>query len=281
MPAYFDRRYVGDETYTGVDQNLIVKDLVEKYAAAGSNGGIPIRVEIVGGPGQKRDRTYADDDDKTLYAVLQELMQVDGGPEWWVGWESGSLPEGRQTWTPVLYVGNRIGTAAGSLAPVVTPELPGPATSVTLTEDYSSESGANDVLAVSTPTAEGARPASSHHVFTDMDRPTFERRITPSTSITDTGTLDDHAASELLAVMNGEVTTELSFLSKLGTALGVDWNIGDDIGYQLGSADDPTREVPAFPGGRSGVERAWGFSLSLSDPPIATPTLMAGESDAS
>ena len=109
IEAYFADRYVGDETYTKVGQNLIVKDLVEKYAARGRNGGIPIRVVVLDGPGALRDRTYTDRAGKTLYSALRELSGIIGGPEWTVEWEWLHDPE---RIVPVLYVGTRVGKAA-------------------------------------------------------------------------------------------------------------------------------------------------------------------------
>jgi len=300
LEAYFDRRYVGDETFVGVGQNAIVSALVGKYAADGVRPGIPIRVQM-SGAGTVRDRTYLDRDDKTLYSVLTELMGVDGGPEWSVGWEWQHNPE---RLTPVLYVGARIGRAVtAGLAPAATFDIPGPVTTVVVDEDYSAGKGANDVMAVSSATGD-VRPQSPRQVTSDTSRPTFELRFTPSTSITQVATLTGHALSALALVADGARTVALSAAEAYAPKLGTDWVIGDDIGFAIGglsspeprrvSSDDlfvdtftdrfgssgtvtvapaPVDLVPAFPGGMSGVARAIGFEMTLGGVAMITPIL--------
>lgn len=302
LEQYLDRRYVRDVTYTQWPQNLIVKDLVERFAAAGSNGGIPIRVQVVGGAGVLRDRTYANADDKTLYAALQELSGVEGGPEWTVGWEWQHNPE---RITPVLFVGDRIGNpVTPGLAPNAVFEAPGGVVVAELMEDYSSDNAGNDFLATSTAAAD-VRPESVHVVVPDPDRPTFERRFTPSTSITDVGTLNSHAQQMAAVQGAGSSTLSLSAVVAAAPRLGTDWFIGDDIGYRIGGiVGDPRTKVvndiyvdsftdayaatgtvlvnpdgvvsvPAFPAGLSGVARATGWQLDFGGdgPDMITPLI--------
>lgn len=275
IPAYFDRPYIKGKSYIQVGQNLIVKDLVESYVAAGANGGIPIRVQIVGGnPGTLRDRTYDDADDKTVYSALQELSDIIGGPEWYVGWEWLHNPE---RITPVLYVGDRIGSAVpAGLAAAATFEMPGPVRSFTITEDFTAGRGANDVMAVSSASAD-VRPQSNHVVTADPERPTFEYRFTPSTSITNVETLNGHARSRAASMIGGASAVSLSAVVRDAPRLGTDWNLGDDIGYVIGGPDRYGREtVPSVPGGRSGTARAIGWELELSSIEVVTPILVGG-----
>lgn len=256
LEAYFDRRFVGDETYTATGQNAIVADLAATYLTS-----LPIRVEYTG-PGTLRDRTYEAAADKTLLSVLTELMGVIGGPEWTVGWEHQSDPE---RFTPVLYVGDRIGVApSAGMAPAATFELPGSIVSVEYVSDWSSGKGATDVMAVSSATA-GVRPESPHQTVTDPTRLIFEHRFTPSTSITEVATLTSHAQRTLAALSGG--TRSLAFSANVDAAprLGTDWRIGDDVGYVLNG--------PAFPGGWSGSARAVGWELSLTEPLSVSPVL--------
>jgi len=313
LEAYLDRRYVGDETFVGVGQNVIVKTLVEKYAVIGENGGVPFRVQFTtAGNGALRDRTYMDADDKTLYSVLSDLMGVDGGPEWTVGWEWQHNPE---RITPVLYVGDRIGRAVpAGLGPASTFEMPGCVSSFVLARSYANGRGANSVMAVSTASAD-VRPQSPRQLSTDTTRPTFEYRYTPSTSITAVSTLTDHAVAALAILANGSAVIALS--AEVGSApvLGVDWSIGDDIGFSIGGLEDDPRvryvttlsgadiftdvfhdilgfgtppivtavkvntegrdTVPAFPGGLVGIARNIGWEMTLSDTPMVTPTLLS------
>jgi len=232
LEGYLDRRYVGDRTYTGVGQNDIVEDLVESFIAAGPNGGLPIRVQVVnGGAGTPRDRGYLDQDDKTIYSVLRDLMGVEGGPEWSIGGEWQSGPE---RITPVFYVGDRIGSPVTvGLAAAAVFEMPGSVTQFRRYRSYANGKGANAIKATSS--GQGTdRPESQPVVTTDVLRPTFEHRFTPSTSIKETTTLDDHANSMAALIKDGTLTLELVAAGPGSPELDVDWFIGDDIGYSIG-----------------------------------------------
>ena len=265
VEAYFDRRYVGDTTYTQAEQNSIVSDLTNRYIKAGSNGGLPVRIQTLTA-GALRDRTYEDESDKSIYSVLQELSGVEGGPEWTVGWEWQHDPE---RITPVLYVGTRVGNpVTPGLAPNAVFEIPGPVTFAELDEEFTSGKGGNDFMAVSTADAD-VRPQSDHIVVPDPLRPTLEERWTPSTSITSKTVLNAHANAKAAILAGGTNTLALSSVTEKAPRLGVDWGIGDDIGYVVHS--------PAFPGGIEGVVRAIGWQLDLGAPNIITPILQGSE----
>lgn len=275
LESYFDRRFVGDVTYTSTGQNTIASGLVTSYIAAGVNGGLPIRVEVLGGAGTLRDRTYADRDDRTVYSALTDLMGVDGGPEWTVEWEWQHSPE---RITPVFRVAARIGVAPMlGLFPAATFEYPGQVSIVSLADDFSSNKGANSVVAVTT--AQGdVRPQSPAQVRVDGSRPTFEYRWTPSTSITVVDTLTAHAVSALDVLGSGTSSLSLTAVVQDAPKLGVDWSIGDDIGFKLGGIDQAGNETAdAFPGGMSGVARAVGWEYEPDGIGYVTPILAGTE----
>lgn len=305
VEVYASRRYVGDETYTATPQNLIVKDLAEKYLAAGPNGGIPLRVEVVGGDGVPRDRAYTAAANQTVYSQLQELSAVEGGPEWTFGWER-SVTGGAVFYTPVLYVGDRIGASpAVGMRPAATYRMPGAIRGFTQARDYTEGRGANFVTAWSSGQGE-ARPAESHTVA-DVDRPTFEYRWSPSSNITEAGTLAAHARRKASDLAAGNRALSLVADYESAPKLGVDWGIGDDIGYSVGGTVTGPRQtvvtgdavtswaeetagaaavstqvgswelVPAFPGGVRGTVRALGWRLSLTGVPTVEPVLAGGE----
>jgi hypothetical protein len=213
--------------------------------------------------------------DKTVYSALQDLMGVQGGPEWYVGWEWQTSPE---RITPVLYVGDRIGTAVTpGMGANATFEMPGPVSSFHMFEDFSNGKGANTIMAVSS--GQGtSRPQSTLAIFADPNRPTVEFRWTPSTSISDTATLNAYANAALNQIEQGSVTLSMSAaVADPGCPqLGVDWALGDDIGYSIGGLDGNGNDtVPAFPGGISGTGRAIGYTLTLSETSMITPVLAA------
>ncbi|MDY7542594.1 MULTISPECIES: hypothetical protein [unclassified Cryobacterium] len=272
LEAYFDRRYVGDELFTQVGQNVIVKTLVEKYAAAGPLGGVPFRVQFTTpGNGKLRDLECKDANDKTLYSTLTDLMGLDGGPEWTVGWERQHNPE---RITPVLYVGDRIGIAPGKgLGPAATFEMPGCVSSFVMVRSFANGRGANCVVATSTASGD-ARLQSPAQLADDPIRPTFEHRWTPSTSIKTLDNLIDHALAALRILEKGSSAIALS--ADADTAPD-GWGIGDDIGFVIGGVvntdDGPAESVPSFPGGIVGTARCIGWERTLSETSVITPTL--------
>lgn len=262
--AYFDRRFVGDVSFNSYPQNLIVRDLVNLYAKTGTLRGIPIRVEVVGGNGVGRDRTYKDIEDKTLYSVLGEMSGLDGGPEWTVGWENVN-----NLITPVFYVGDRIGRSApAGLGPAAQFYLPGSVSTAKLKESWTSDMGANRVMATSSG-MDDARPQSDPYSNTTDLRPTFERRWSPSTSIKLKSTLNNHAARGLQALKNGGVGLELTANREESQKLGKEWFIGDDIGFDITS--------PEFPTGLSGVARVVGWRMDATTiQPLVDVTAIGG-----
>lgn len=232
---YLNDRYVGDETYSGVGQNDIVEDLVEKYAAT---NGIPIRVVKLPGANPARDRTYLDQDDKSLYSILDELSGVIGGPEWTITWEWVGEALGL-----VLTVGARIGSPApAGIGPASWFHLPGNTVNAELVEGYRRGEGANDVMAVSSGAAD-ARPQSPRQVAANDGRPKIEFRWSPSTSITEISTLTGHAQRALAGMKDGTVALAITANRDETTP----FELGDDIGFDLKSW--------AWPDGITGTAR--------------------------
>lgn len=245
LENYLDRRFVNnDVTYTQQDQvSGIAHDLITTVSAYGVQF-------VVDAPysNWRRDRTYLIDDDKTFLSILDELAGVENGIEFTV--ELAWHDESHEALDRIFKVRNRVGTAylggvgSNSDAPVCEFHMPGNISDFTYTEDYSSENGANAVVAVSS--GEGdSRPESLVHIAGGVvtgyggNMPAFERRFTPSTSITDIDTLDSHAARELQETWDGLLEFELELDLKRGPQLNSDWHMGDDVGVVI--------TCPAFP----------------------------------
>jgi hypothetical protein len=305
IESYFDRRYIRGKTYTATGQNDIIADLINSYVLEGAGGlpGIPVRVQYVtAGTGALRDHTYADQDNKTVYSAMQDIMGVIGGAEWTTGWEWQSNPE---RLTPVAYVGDRIGSAAGALGPAATFEFPSKyGTGFELIEDYSVGAGANDAMAYSTGQGTSVNQ-SPHSTQFDVDMPTVEYRWTPSTTISDVTTLTTYAQNAVSTMFAGSTALSMSVFVDGAPKFGADWFLGDDIGYVLGGiVPDPTTKiaydlfidtftdqfgasgavlvnpfgvdsVPSVPGGLDGVARVAGWERTLDNTPIITPILVS------
>ena len=261
IEGYFDRRFVGDHSWTNAQQTIIPRDLVLAHAA--DAGGVPFRL-IVGTSSTMRDDSYQDSQDKTLYSALTEISGHLGGPEWTCWWEWNAA---RDHLTPVWEVRDRLGTSPmAGLAPSATFDAPGCVSAATWTTNYGAGKGANDVLAVSTGTSTDARPQSSHHTAVS-ERPTIEYRFTPSTSITDAATLDSHAAAALTAMLDGASALELTADAGSAPRLFRDWRLGDDIGVDLTS---PALTLQT-------TARAVGWSRDLTGSGTITPILAGGD----
>lgn len=281
--GYFDRRYVGNYAPVNVDQNTICTTIVSSFVAAapvGSSGlsGLPMLTNVVGTGGVLRSRTYQDQNDQTLTTALSELMGVQGGPEWTVTWVHQTAPE---RYFPVFNVGTQLGNPLSpGLMPNATFEMGGTSTGgsvteATYTEDYSTGKGANFVTATGTVDATtGLRPQQSVS-NADARRPAIEYRWNPSTSITDTATLLSHAMQTLPLMQNGSRALALSSIASEGPQIGIDWGLGDTVGYSIGGLDQSGLDtVPEFPGGLVGTARVLGYTLHPDDEtPVVTPIL--------
>lgn len=234
--AYLDRRFTGAFSKTGRDQNLIVTDLAALAtlgdARVPGSKGWPFQLEVVGAAGPVRDRSYADSDDKTIYSAISELAAVDGGPQWLTTW---AWLHGPERIFPVLRVGSRVG-APKVLASAPVAFTSGMMQEGSLDEDYTAGRGANLLTATSTGT-EGVRPQQSDGVLQSY-RPVVEDRFTPSTSISNLGTLLGHARAKLAVEQNGAQTLSFKLARAAAPRFGVDWQLGDDV--------DVTIDGPAF-----------------------------------
>jgi len=268
VATYLRRRFVGDTTFTDEDQCAIVEQLVALY---GETDGLPFEYDVTASA-ITRDRTYLDLNDKTVMSAISELAGVENGPEWAITWTTKTV--GTQTaYCPKLVVADRLGsTPAAGLGPSATWEFPGAVVDVELTEDYSDGKGANDVMAVSTASMD-TRPESVHVLVTDDERPKFEHRFTPSTTITETDTLDAHAARQSAQVGRGTLTLAMT-LDAASARPGIDFNLGDVRGFRIGGDAHP---LLAYPGGVEGTARVIGYTRTFGSVPQVTPVLSALE----
>jgi hypothetical protein len=252
LEGYLDHRYVGDHTWTEQDEASVI---AAGLAADANVEGIGLTVDAPA-TGTLRDRTYGDQDDKTVYSALRELMGVIDGPEWTIGL---SWDDATQTVTKTLRVRKRIGAAAAIPSAVfdskpssVFDSRGASSTEYRLLRDWSSGKGANHVVAVSSGQGD-ARPQSEPARDIRSGWARWEHRWTPSTSITSIDTLNEHAQRTLELMSYGARTLAVKARADVDPMLGRDWEIGDDIGYDLIG--------PAHPAGLKGTARAIGWKL--------------------
>lgn len=271
LAGYLDRRYVRNHTFTQKDEALIMASLVDDANIEG------IEFYIDAPPtGTLRDREYKDQDDKTVYSAMRELMGVIDGPEWTVvlDWSDAT----QTAITKIVRVRKRIGYASttpnavfttGSASAVVSSAGASEAT-YRHRVDYSAGKGANHVVATSSGQGDSrpqSDPARDEALFA-AGWPRWEYRFSPSSSISDVDTLNAHARQALALMSRGARTLTISARADAYPMLGRDWNTGDDIGHELVGHRHPQ--------GLTGVARAVGWDY---DPIKGTvsPILLGSE----
>lgn len=249
---YLDNVYVKDHTYSNRDQCEIVKDLVsttlKDHRFMLSVEASPSRIH--------RDRTYEESADKTLLSALQELSNVQNGPEWCTSWRN---VDGR--YAPVLAVADRV----GSTVPVTTFDE-SVMTSFKIVEDYTSGYGANMVWAVGGTTGED-QLRSDTMVAEQSYRPVVEHVIRPSSSITQKETLNAHASASLRQLRDGTNTVSLTLSLLAAPIVYEEWRPGDVVAWTV--ADDDGR----FAGFDHGEARVVGYDIDFSGVWTITPVL--------
>lgn len=249
---YLDSVYVKDHVYSNRDQCEIVKDLVSTTLKDHR-----FMLSVEASPSAvRRDRTYEADSDKTLLSALQELSNVQNGPEWCTSWRA--IDGG---YTPVLTVADRI----GSVTPVTTFDE-SVMTSFKVVEDYTAGYGANAVWAVGDTTGED-RLRSDTMVVEQSCRPVVEHVVRPSASITRKETLDAHASASLRQLRDGTNTMSMTLSLLAAPIVYEEWRPGDVVAWTV--ADDDGR----FTGFSHGEARVVGYDIDFSGVWTITPTL--------
>lgn len=249
---YFDSVYVKGHVYSNRDQCEIVEDLVSTTL-----GEHRFMLSVEASPsGVRRDRTYEESSDKTLLSVLQELSNVQNGPEWCTAWR---VDDGR--YVPVLTVADRI----GSRTPVTTFDE-SVMTSFKVLEDYTAGYGANMVVAVGSTQSEG-QLRSDVMVADQSYRPVVEHVVRPSSSITQKKTLDAHAVSSLRQLQDGTNTVGMTLSLMAAPVVYEEWKPGDVVAWTI--ADDSGR----FAGFDHGEARVVGYDIDFSGVWTITPVL--------
>ena len=265
IEGYFQRRYVRTVSYAATGQNEIVEDLLNLYVVDGARPGIQlgiVKLNTLADP--VHDRQYFDQDDATVYARLTELMGIQGGPEWTTEWQ---WADNGTALVPVLTVGARLGSdpPPGVMAPAF--NMPGCVTSFQYLEDYSEGKGANAVIASGSGQGD-VRPQSAEAFSGWNGSPQVEFRWTPSTSISDVGTLNSYATQAVGIMNTGSQPVTLRALRSKAPKYGSDWVIGDTISYNLAHQ--------TLPSGLSGAARAVAYELYRDEiaPILAVPSVV-------
>lgn len=279
--AYFDRRIVGDLSFSQIGQNNIAQALVYNFAGdQGRYPGVPFVYDCedgVGVAGTLRDRNYLDADNATLYNRLRQLSGVNGGLEWTVdlAWDSSQTRI-----FPHFRYGSRIGVAAqvGRRPEGVFDD--GSIIDASYVESYADGDGANVVSTYSSGQASdtgNSAPTSGPFFASSYNlRPAFEHRYQPSTSITDVVLLQSYAARAVAVLAEGQNSLTLTCNLNRQTRYSGLWRLGDDVESIL----DPCLQ---FPSGIDLVARAIAYEVSPENsaisPILATGVQLVGDDE--
>lgn len=257
IETYLERPGTGDLEYRQKPQTWIVADIVQRAAITGMRNCL---VAKYGDSTILRDRSYKDTDEKSVLSAIQELANIQNGPEWGHWWELTD----KGTYRCVIEAKDHY----GSTSPVTDFTL-SQMTGFVRERDASDTALANRVRAVST--ADGdVRPSSSWHSYYDPDRPVWPLSFTPSTSIKDVATLESHAARRLAYRARGTLTHSVDLDLLTAPRLGVEWMPGDMVRWDVTGADS------LMPGDTEGIARVIGYRISFQGSWTLTPILQEG-----
>lgn len=235
LEAYLGRRFIKTTmSWTNADPAQIAADVI----TAQVTGLPPLTVSATMTGNATVNGFYDDSDNKRVGDLLRDLSGLERGIEWTVDleWVDAAHTQVRY----VVRIAPRLGTAAGVAATQWS--MPGCVTGGRFVKDFGEQTGANQVLALSS--GEGtSKPKSTLYEDTQLlaTYAPFEFRDTPATSITSTSTLDQYAEAWLAEKRLG--LSQLTIVANLDAAPQVnrDWWLGDDIDVSITSPRFPRR----------------------------------------
>ena len=246
LERYFDSRFPGTQTHIGVDQ----ADVIAALATPALTGGPPITIDAVD-TGVAMDYLTQDGDDKTILSCLQEIMALEGGPEWTidVAWDAG-----HDGFTFPLRVRAAIGTQTTTPEGVF--DFPGCVSSYTLTESYEAGKGATVVIARGEGEGSSRLTSSAHEATALLANgwPRWEYRYSPATGLTDPDQLEAHATKSLALMQEGAQVWSIEAVASKSPRLGADWGLGDSVSLNIETS-------PRHPNGAGVVARCWSWEL--------------------
>lgn len=245
LESYLGARYPGTQTLLATDQASVMAAL----ATPALTGGPPFVIDSVA-TGTAMDYLSADGDDKTIFTCLNEVMSLDGGPEWTIDVIWNAAHSGFQF---PLRVRQAIGVQT---ATAVTFDFPGCVSAYALAESYEAGKGATAVIARGE--GEGSsRLSSSTYSATALIAagwPRWEYRYTPATGVTDPDQLNAHAAQTLALMAAGGQVWSVEAVASRAPRLGQDWGLGDSIHLAVETS-------PRHPRGADVTARCWAWEL--------------------
>jgi hypothetical protein len=246
--SFFDRVYTRTLIYKQEEQINIFKGLAQRAVA----NGLPLIFDLKA-TSVKRDSTYNDDEDGSVYDRMQELASVNNGFEWTIDtvWADDTHRKIQFVLRAAPYLGAGINSPKGPIS------THGPAKATwKRTVDWGKGKGANAIIAVTS--GEGKARLQSEEITDILDSyPKLEYRWMPGSNIKEKSTLNDHASSKLSSIGKGTTVLELECRwDQIPVRLELDIKLGDWLQYQLYGSSRPS--------GLFGTDRMMGWKLSTT-----------------
>jgi hypothetical protein len=246
LEAYLDARYPGTQTMLSTDQATVLANLFTPALTDGP----PFTIDSAS-TGTTMDYLTDDGDDKTILSCAQEVMGLDGGPEWTIDvvWNSGH--NGFQF---PIRIRSTIGVQ--TTTPEAVFDFPGNVAEYALGESYEQGKGATVV------TARGEGEGSSRLTSPALEAtallangwPRWEYRYTPASGVTDPDQLTGHASQSVALMQEGAQVWTLQGVASRSPRLIVDWGLGDSVRLKV-------ERSPRHPNGTQVVARCWAWEL--------------------
>ncbi|HVE28009.1 MAG TPA: hypothetical protein VNC22_21535 [Sporichthya sp.] len=248
LERYFDSRFPGTQTLIGADQADVITALVTPALTTG-----PPFVIDAPATGITMDYLTSDGDDKTILSCLQEIMGLEGGPEWAVDVVWNAARTGFQF---PIRVRPQIGIQA--MNPEGTFDFPGCVADYQLIESYEQGKGATAVVARGEGEGSSRLTSSTHTADALIANgwPLWEYRYTPASGVTDPDQLQAHATSSLALMQLGGQVWSIEATASKAPRLGRDWFLGDTVRFVV-------ERSPRHPAGVDVVARCWAWELDV------------------
>lgn len=261
IEGYLEGCPVGTYNAASLNQDTILESLMA--FAAGTNR-VPITMNHLTASTTLQSVTYTPSSQANVYSALQALSGLANGPEWTMDWVWNLAA---QTILPRMNYGARVGNPVpAGAAPAVTIEMNDLREGSAFTEDYSPSHGANDVIGwgAPDPSATSSDLPSVQATASDLKgRPLWTYSYQPDQTATTTAALVPFVTAAVNQLQDGAQPLAMVLPNdRPGKQFGVDWFLGDDLGWSLDGATFPT---PV-----SGTARCIGYR---ADTQTISPTL--------
>lgn len=252
IAAYLNRRHVGTHTYNGgpgeTDEQIIT-DLLADAAPEGLDFILDVDCPT------PRIVRYLAPERKTVLQALQDLANMDGGPEWTIitRWSD-------DTRTSVDYVFLARPRLGWSGAPNARFDFPGCINDYVVDDDYTEGHGGNQIQGINS-TGATSTPARDEQGITQQGWPRWEEDISTSGDLNANG-LNGVAKEGIQRRARGQATNEITVSLTYGPQYGRDLALGDNVTWFVAAprpGEDPPS--PRHPNGHEETIRFIGIAL--------------------